>query len=413
MTFWLIIFALSAAVAGTMALTMLRRHRLDRARADYDIAVYSEQLAAVDSEVARGLLSEDAAERSRIEISRRILDADRQRGTHETQQAPAEVTVVSAAGVGVIVVLGSIGLYSVFGAPGYGDLPLKDRLVQTEDRRENRPGQAEAEAEAAAFRPEVRPANPEHMNLVERLRTAVAERPDDPQGLALLARNEAGLGNFAAAYGAQERLIAVLGGQAGADQYADLADMMVLAAGGYVSPEAEAVLGQILARDPQSGVARYYLGLMEAQNGRPDQAFDIWVALLDQSAPQAPWVPAIRAQIEDVAARAGRRYQLPALSAPLPGPSEADIAASQDMAPEDRMAMIENMVAGLSDRLATQGGTATEWARLIGALGVLGNTDTARDIWQEAQQVFADAPEDLEQINEAARASGLTDRPAR
>ena len=71
--------------------------------------------------------------------------------------------------------------------------------------------------------------------------------------------------------------------------------------------------------------------------------------------------------------------------------------------------MIRGMVDGLSNRLATDGGTAQEWARLIGALGVLGETDRATAIWAEAQTVFADRAEDLALIRSAAEQAGLTE----
>ncbi|MGS4947375.1 c-type cytochrome biogenesis protein CcmI [Meridianimarinicoccus sp. RP-17] len=407
MVFWLLIIGLAAAVSALLALALLQRHRAQQARAEYDIAVYREQLAAVDRDVARGILDAEAAERTRTEIARRILDADRSRGTDAQGDAPRRVNLAMAGGVALVLLGGSVGLYTMQGAPGYGDLPLQERLAASAERRAERPRQAEAEEQAAAFRPEAPQPAPEYVELVDRLRATVASRPDDPRGLALLARNEAALGNFTAAYDAQRRLIDVLGARATADHYADLADMMVLAAGGYVSPEAEAVLGQALSRDPQNGPARYYVGLMQSQNGRPDIAFDIWREMLERAAPGAPWVPAIRAQIEEVAARAGRRYQLPPEGEPLAGPSAADVAAAQDMSPEDRMDMIRGMVANLSDRLANQGGTAGEWARLIGALGVLGDTDSASAIYAEARDVFADDPEGLAQISEAARGVGL------
>ncbi len=63
------------------------------------------------------------------------------------------------------------------------------------------------------------------------------------------------------------------------------------------------------------------------------------------------------------------------------------------MTPEDRMDMIRSMVDGLSDRLATDGGPPEDWARLINALGVLGDTEQAAAIWTEAQSVFADTPD--------------------
>jgi cytochrome c-type biogenesis protein CcmH len=215
------------------------------------------------------------------------------------------------------------------------------------------------------------------------------------------------MGNFAAAHAAQSRVIALRGDAASAVDYADLADLMILAAGGYVSPQAEAVLRQALERDPRNGAARYYLGLMYVQTGRPDLGFQIWRTLLAESTPQAPWVPPIRAQIQDVANLAGVRYRLPDAAAPAPGPSAADMAAAADMSADDRNQMIRNMVAGLGERLASEGGSPEEWARLITALGVLGEKDQAGEIWTEAQATFAADPGALDTIRAAALRAGV------
>ena len=83
--------------------------------------------------------------------------------------------------------------------------------------------------------------------------------------------------------------------------------------------------------------------------------------------------------------------------------------AAGDMAPEDRQAMIEGMVAQLGDRLATEGGTAQEWAQLLTALGVLGRTDQARAIWTEAQGVFAADASALATIRAAAEGAGVVE----
>jgi cytochrome c-type biogenesis protein CcmH len=77
------------------------------------------------------------------------------------------------------------------------------------------------------------------------------------------------------------------------------------------------------------------------------------------------------------------------------------------MAPEDREAMIRGMVAQLSDRLATEGGPAEDWARLITSLGVLGESAQAGAIWAEAQGVFADDAEALARIRDAAVQAGV------
>jgi len=76
---------------------------------------------------------------------------------------------------------------------------------------------------------------------------------------------------------------------------------------------------------------------------------------------------------------------------------------------EDQQAMIRGMVQRLSDRLASEGGSATEWAQLISALGILGDTDQARAIWAEAQAVFASDPAGLEQVRAGAQRAGVTE----
>ena len=78
------------------------------------------------------------------------------------------------------------------------------------------------------------------------------------------------------------------------------------------------------------------------------------------------------------------------------------------MSAEDRQQMIRGMVEGLSDRLATTGGTPQEWARLIGALTVLNQTERAQAIYAEAQEVFAEVPEALATITAAAKQAGLS-----
>jgi cytochrome c-type biogenesis protein CcmH len=81
--------------------------------------------------------------------------------------------------------------------------------------------------------------------------------------------------------------------------------------------------------------------------------------------------------------------------------------AAAELSPEDQQAMIGGMVAGLADRLATEGGTAQEWARLIRAYGVLGDQEAARTVWEEAQQVFVSSMRGMEILTNAARDAGV------
>jgi cytochrome c-type biogenesis protein CcmH len=306
-----------------------------------------------------------------------------------------------------------VALYSWIGAPGYRDLPMATRMAESDAARAERLDQDAAEARfapQAAGLPEGTDA--EYLALVERLRETVAERPDDRRGLRFLVRSEAALGNMGAARKAQAQLIEAKGEDATPTDYATLAELMINAAGGYVSADAEAALRDALDREGQLPTARFYMGVYMAQVDRPDAAFRLWRDLLAESTPDAPWVAPIRSGIEDLAARAGVRYELPPRqAAPMApsGPSAGDVEAAEDMDPEARREMIRGMVARLSDRLATEGGTAQDWARLINAYGVLGEAEQAGRIWAEAQSVFADSPERLATVRAAAQTAGVAE----
>ncbi len=401
----------AAAMAGAVTLILVLALRRGGAAAPSapDSTVYRAQLAEIERDVARGTVSPEEGQRLRAEVARRLLEADRQAkaGAGPGTRGPV---VAGAAVAAVLLLAGGALTYLELGAPGYPDLPHSLRLAEARNLHAARPTQAEAEARAPApVRPE---ADPAYLALMEQLRARLAEVPDDPQGLALLAEHEARLGNLAAARAAQERLIAVKGPQATAADHVFLAQIMLQAAGGSISVEAEAALERALALDPNQPDALFVMGLARMQVGRPDLGFRHWQRYLQVAPADSPWQAEVRRGIAQLAAVAGvPQYQPPPLPAapPLAGPSAAEIEAAREMDPEAQAEMVRGMVEGLAERLATQGGTAEEWARLIGALGVLGETERARAIWGEAQGRFAGRAADLATIRAAAVQAGVAE----
>lgn len=409
MVFWILISFVALALSGLLALVLLRAHNHGEPPAAYDLRVYRQQLSDVDKDLARGVINEGDATRIRTEVSRRILAADAQlqkqsSGTHQPTGISRATALLSA----VAVVGGTLALYSYLGAPGYPDMSLASRIASSDAYASTRPSQEEAEARLPAQpAPNVEPS---YLKLVEQLRETAGARPNDAQGQALLAQHEANLGDFKAAYQAKENYIEIMSGDLEAHDYSELAELMIMATGGYVSPEAEEILLGTLTLDPRNGPARYYLGLMQGQHNRPDLAYRIWADTLRQGPAGAPWITGIQAQIEEMALRAGVDYSPITPPAPqgLAGPSQEDIEAAADLSTADRQEMVRGMVARLSDRLATEGGSAEEWAQLIGALGVLGETERAAAIYAEAKTRFASAPAELSKIDAAATKAGLT-----
>jgi len=401
MLFWILATGLSLAVAALIARAALTASG-GAGAAGSDVPVYRAQLAEVDRDLARGTIGPDEAGRLRNEIARRLLAADDARRSAAATRTGGGIAAIV---LSLATAAGALALYASLGAPGYGDQPLAERLERARVLRDTRPAQAEVEAQVEQRTPEG--VSEEFLTLMERLRTAVKDRPTDLQGLRLLARNEAALGNFRAAHAAQTRLVDLLDEEATAQDWSDLGEMLVFAAGGRVSPEAEDAFSQALRIDPRNGAARYYTGLMMMQTGRPDLAFRLWDRLLREGPPDAPWGPPIRARIAEAAMLAGVDYTPPPPAAAGRGPTREDVEAAEEMTAEDRQTMIEGMVQSLSDRLAAEGGPSEEWARLISALGVLGRLDEARAVRDEALGVFGSSADDLAVIRRAAQAAGL------
>ncbi len=404
MSFWIAAAVLTALLAALLLRALMRRQSAVHSTPDADIAVYRDQLAEVTRDAERGTVSAAEAERSRIDISRRILDADRAAGARAGRGLSAGPVILPA-----LLILAFLGgafwLYQRLGAPGYPDLPRSERIARAAAFRADRPSQAEAEAKAVL--PPAPAPEAKYSDLLDRLRKAVAANPNELTGEQLLARNEAAVGNYGAAARAQVKVIELTGDSSSANDYATLADLYVLATGGYVSPEAESAASEALTRDPQNGTARFYIGLMWAQTGRPDLAFKFWRALLEEGPQDAPWIAPIRDQIGMLAAAAGVDYAAPPPADALKGPSAGDVAAAADMSTGDRTAMIKGMVAQLSERLMSEGGSPEEWSRLISSLGVLGEKDKAKDAWGKAQAAFAGQDAALETLRQAAEKAGV------
>ena len=403
MLFWPVAIALAALTATLIAIPLLRT-RGGGADAGPEIDIYRDQLAEVDRDMARGTMAPDEAERARTEIARRILAADRA-APAPRGDAPRRIAVGAAVAAAALLVGGTAALYTTLGAPGVADLPLAERRAAADAIRDGRPSQADAERATAALPREPVQMPDDYRAALEQLRDLVPTRPDDVDGWRLLSLHEARVGNFAAAARAQERVLLLLGDDAPPSETIALADRLVAAAGGIVTPETERLLLDLLETAPDNLPARYYIGLLFAQTDSPDRAFALWRDVVERGGPDAPHTLLARAQIEAVARAAGTDYILP----PMGGPDLDDMANASDLADEDRAAMITGMVERLSNRLAVQGGPPSDWARLVRAHAVLGDADMARTIYTEALDVFASDADAIDLLTATANEVGLAE----
>ncbi|MEM1345243.1 MAG: c-type cytochrome biogenesis protein CcmI [Pseudomonadota bacterium] len=373
----------------------------DRGRDVRERAVFRDQLAELDRDLARGTISQAEAQGAKAEIARRLIAADQRASRAETlEAAPRAASGVAAVAALIAVPALAALVYFTTGTPGLPDRPFAERPAaeraaaqlaagarlsqdQAEALRSAQIAQSGAAFQSALDTAEMR----EYAALIARLEQIVAERPEEIRGRRLLANAYMRLQRFDEARQIYQQLASLLGPRAEATLFAETAEAMVLATGGYVSPEAEQALDRALALDGALPMARYYQGLRLAQSGRPEEALALWAALeteVPEIAQSMPWLADMQ---DEVRARLDTpRSTAPA--APIPDPDAATVAAMADLPPAERQAMIEGMVARLEARLTDTGGTPEEWFRLINAYDVLDQPDNARRIYALSQEAL-------------------------
>ncbi|MFV0473145.1 MAG: c-type cytochrome biogenesis protein CcmI [Pikeienuella sp.] len=378
--FWITAVAFALGAGFIVIRPLIASRDAAAPRAAHAAQVFRDQLKELERDAARGVVAEAVAAATRLEISRRLLAADAEsRREAGAGAAPRALSRALAAVLLIGAPLAGALLYADLGAPGAQDMPLAGRGDAM------RPSQEAAEKimEGREPAPPVEDTE-EFEKLVAQLEKRLEATPEDQEGVFLYARSLMNLGRFKEAWPQFGKLIALQGGQAGADIHAGRAEAMILAAGGYISPEAEAALLQVMKREPTNPSARYYLGRLHLQQGAPALAEAIWTRLLQESPPDAPWVAPIRVELAALgAAPAGDG---------LPGPTREEMDSASALPAEDRREMVADMVSRLAERLEEEGGTVAEWQRLIRSYAVLGATRKAQEAMARAREAFAGDP---------------------
>jgi cytochrome c-type biogenesis protein CcmH len=371
---WILIGALTLATIAAIVRPLVRPRGVAAPRAAFDRAIYRDQLAELERDQERGVLDAEQAAAARLEIERRLLATEPSSPRKATEAAPAPVDGITAASLAAAVSAGAIAVYLAIGSPGVGDAPFAARP-------------ATPVAASAAATPADLAAS------IAALEARLKDRPDDAAGWLLLARSEAAQEHWQQSAEAYRHAMALT--PTNADVAAGYGEMLVMAAGGIVTPAAHDAFVAAAERDPANPPARFYLALGDAQAGKPAAALEQWAALIAQSPPDAPWLAMVRQSMAATARDAG----LPMPSVPesreapdvaasgSPGPSAAAIAAARQMTPEERQQMIRGMVEKLAARLENDPADAAGWARLANAYRVLGEDAKAAEAEKRAAAV--------------------------
>lgn len=375
-------FAFMSAAAVLCVCWPLTRPKRDAAGGATDVAFYRQQLRELEADVDRGLLRPAQVEATRAELGRRLIQAADETGPVLARGRRHRFGAVAA---GVFVVAVSAGLYARVGRPGQPDAPLAARDAGRTD----------------------------FATALAKMEAHLAADPNDGRGLDLMAPVYMKVGRFDDAARTYRDLIRVLGSTPARE--AALGQALVMAADGVVTAEARGIFEAALKQDPVMPQARFFEGLAALQDGDGAKARAVWVALVDEAPPEAPYTGILRQRIAELDGAAPRdapsgvraeNGSTVGGSRPMSGLPAGAAAVAALPADQQRVA-IRGMVDGLAARLAQDGRDPEGWLKLVRAYRVLGERDKAVEALAEARRSMTGDPQVLGRLDQLARELGL------
>lgn len=369
MVLWIAFAVLCALVLAVVVRPLMRGPAgVDDGEENPELAIYLDQLAELERDVERGVISKRDAEAAKTEISRRVISASEQEAGKKSVQLGAKpvaaVTICAIVGITLVT-------YLSIGSPNQPGAPLQERVEQAVGGQD-------------------------FQALVAQVEAQLEKAPNDARGWMVIAPAYQRLRRHEDAVNAYRRAINLVD-KPDADLLTAFGEAIVISQSGLVTAEAKQAFTKALEIDPKFVKARFFDGLSKVQDGDNNGALAVWKDLLAGAPADAPWRQTVIAHIN----------QIEQQSAAMPGPDRETVEAAESMSPEDRQAMIVGMVEGLAERLEQDGNDLNGWMRLIRARMVLKQPDEAKAAYKKAQSHFTGNEQALTQLKALARQMGL------
>lgn len=319
-----------------------------QSRADFDLAVFKDQLKELEEEAGQGLIDAKAMEAAKLEIERRMLAAASIAQSCANPLTPARRRMLAFCLLLLLPVCG-MGVYLTLGSPVMQDQPYIERLAR---RLGVEADQARAKLDEAA-------------RLTERL----GADPADGAAWRDLGRAQRDLGRHAD--GAESLKHALMNGERDPEIIAEMAESQVYAAQGEVQLPAKRAFETVLLAKPGHPKALYFLGLERMQQDDAKGALQQWRRLESLSTADAPWLPTVKQRIAEAEAKLSGK-------APLNAQGMPDIGA---------------MVSRLEERMKSNPNDAKGWTMLGRSYAALGDMGKSADAYRRALKL---SPDDLD-----------------
>ena len=364
MMFWVLMFMLCAAAAFGILMPLMRHYEKPDCAAQ-DTAIYEDQLLEVGRDQAAGSIDAQGADAARSEIRRRLAKAHAAISEAQplSEQSRFFVTALTLA----LIIVGAVGLYAKLGSPS---LPNDIRMASTEDQV---------------------------TDMVAKIEAHLKTSPGDAEGWRMLGWALFNTQHFAQSAEAFAKALALAPDNIG--YKSAYAEALVQVAKGNVTPQAQQLFSQVLAKDPTEYRARYYDAMAHDQSGDQNGALDRWIAFLNDSPADAAWRGDVTERIATLGKATGRDVTAAIQSKGKPN--------STDLPSSDQQAMIKAMVARFAERLTANPNDPDGWIKLIRYYQVLHDPTAAKETLNKALSIFANDPATKLKITDAASELGV------
>lgn len=423
MLLWIGFALLTVFVIAALAYRALRDGAGAPAGEAADVAVYRDQLKAIETEREQGLLEAGEAEAARAELARRLLraadapgalPAERSGKSRATASAPAAQPARWAiASAAILIPIAAFAIYFRVGSPSMPGKPHAERVAQV--------GKGQHSMQ----------------DLLGMVEARLRDKPEDGQGWDVIAPIYLKQERFKDASHAYANAIRLLGETP--QRISGFAAALVMGNNGIVSRDAHAAFERLLAIQPGNPEARFWLAMAKEQGGDVAGAIADMEALAKAAPPDASWRQFVETRIAEMrkneagggkgaastggaqpaAAGASPKMaaaepkaaapadQSAAAAAPPPGPTAADIAAAQALSPQEQEAFIAQMVDRLAARLDKNGNDLEGWKRLIRAYRTMGRDQDAQGAIAKARRAMEGNAAALQDLTALAQQLGI------
>lgn len=343
MIIWILLsFVSILAVALAFAGVWFAKRSEKLSEKQHAIQMYEARISEIDTEFSLGRIDEGAREAAKAEQARNLIgqtERSKESGTVSRSVAFSLIAISM-----ILVPVGSGFLYFQLGTPNF-------------------------------MAPKV--AAPENASLEELVAAAekrLAEDPDDARGWRVLApvymRNQ----KFEKAAIAYRNLLRLVGKNP--VFMAGLGEALFMHNQRQVTDETFEIFKELSALQPENSQASFFVALGELQRGNKKAAKGIWLAMLEKSNGNEPWLPVVKKQIAEL----GRvDNKLEGLSV-------------------EQLEQVNQMVSGLSARLEEDPDDKPGWERLVRSYLVLNENDLAVRTVNKAQALFPSDKEFLSRL---------------